>query len=103
MARLPTEGPEQLFHFAPPRTAPRARRGADTGEKLLITGIAGGLGRLIARRAGDAFRISGVDRVPWEGFPANVSMHVVDLRKRKFEDVFRTERTVYRYLAKSAA
>ena len=94
MARLPTEDPAQLFHFAPRPLAagPRPRRGAETGEKVLITGIAGGLGRLIARRAGDAFRISGVDRVPWEGFPANISMHVVDLRKRKFEDVFRTER-----------
>jgi UDP-glucose 4-epimerase len=88
MARAPVEGPEQLFHFA----EARPRRGAVPGEKLLITGIAGGLGRLIARRVGDFFQISGVDRTPWEGYPANIRMHVVDLRKRKFEDVFRTER-----------
>jgi len=95
MARAPVEGPEQLFHFAPPRPeapTPRPRRGAEPGEKLLITGIAGGQGRLIARRVGDFFKIAGVDRTPWEGFPPNVNMHVVDLRKRKFEDVFRTER-----------
>jgi UDP-glucose 4-epimerase len=95
MARAPVEGPEQLFHFATPRADAeplRPRRGAQPGEKLLITGIAGGQGRLIARRVGDFFRISGVDRSPWEGFPPNVRMHVVDLRKRKFEDVFRTER-----------
>ena len=95
MARAPVEGPEQLFHFAAPPAeaeAARSRRGAQPGEKLLITGIAGGQGRLIARRVGDFFRISGVDRSPWEGFPPNVRMHVVDLRKRKFEDVFRTER-----------
>ena len=95
MARVPVEGPEQLFHFAEPRPAaeaPRIRRGAQPGEKLLITGIAGGQGRLIARRVGDFFQIAGVDRTPWEGFPAHVNMHVVDLRKRKFEDVFRTER-----------
>src|SRR5439155_14782172 len=94
MARSPVEGPEQLFHFAPAARAafPRTRRGAEPGEKLLITGIAGGLGRLIARRLGDYFRVAGVDRSPWEGFPPNVSMHVVDLRKRKFEDVFRIER-----------
>ena len=95
MARAPIEGPEQLFHFAPAeatRDAPRPRRGAQPGEKVLITGIAGGQGRLIARRLGDFFRISGVDRAPWEGAPGNVAMHVVDLRKRKFEDVFRTER-----------
>ena len=95
MARVPTEGPEGLFHFAAPHPAAepaRPRRGAEPGEKLLITGIAGGQGRLIARRVGDFFRIAGVDRSPWEGFPPNVRMHVVDLRKRKFEDVFRTER-----------
>src|SRR5881296_2716515 len=93
MARVPSEGPEQLFHFAPAAGAVlRTRRGAEPGEKLLITGIAGGLGRLIAKRLGDYFKVAGVDRSPWEGFPPNVSMHVVDLRKRKFEDVFRTER-----------
>jgi len=94
MARVPSEGPEQLFHFAPAAGAEvlRTRRGAEPGEKLLITGIAGGLGRLIAKRLGDYFKVAGVDRSPWEGFPPNVSMHVVDLRKRKFEDVFRTER-----------
>jgi UDP-glucose 4-epimerase len=94
MARLPTEGPDELFHFpsSDESRAPRVRRGAEPGEKLLITGIAGGQGRLIARRVGELFRIAGVDRTPWEGFPTNVRMHVVDLRKRKFEDVFRTER-----------
>jgi UDP-glucose 4-epimerase len=94
MARVPVEGPEQLFHFAPApeAAAPRVRRGAQPGERLLITGIAGGQGRLIARRVGDFFQLSGVDRVPWEGYPPNVRLHVVDLRKRKFEDVFRTER-----------
>ena len=94
MARLLTEGPERFFHFAPatPAGEPRPRRGADPGEKLLITGIAGGQGRLIARRVGERYRIAGADRMPWEGFPPHVTMHVVDLRKRKFEDVFRTER-----------
>ena len=94
MARAPAGGPEELFHFA---HAPRAvdlppRHGAEPGEKLLITGIAGGQGRLIARRLADYFHISGVDRQAWEGYPPSIRMHVVDLRKRKFEDVFRTER-----------
>src|SRR2546425_1094948 len=96
MARFPREGPEQLFHFTqaytPPPADARAHRGAEPGEKLLITGIAGGQGRLIARRVADFFQIAGVDRVPWQGAPHNVRLHVVDLRKRKFEDVFRTER-----------
>jgi UDP-glucose 4-epimerase len=95
MGGAPVEGPEQLFHFAeaePASAARRLRRRAEPGEKLLITGIAGGQGRLIAQRVSDFFQIAGVDRTPWEGAPPGVSMHVVDLRKRKFEDVFRTER-----------
>jgi UDP-glucose 4-epimerase len=88
-------GPEELFHFTPARgrtETGRLRAGAQPGEKLLITGIAGGQGRLIAQRVSDYFSVAGVDRMPWEGCPRGVSMHVVDLRKRKFEDVFRTER-----------
>src|SRR5262245_22180563 len=95
MARVPSEGPERLFHFAPAEAVGatgRPRLGAARGERLLITGIAGGQGRLIARRLADFFQIIGADRQPWEGAPPDVRMHVVDLRKRKFEDVFRTER-----------
>ena len=95
MARVPAGGPEELFHFGhvrPEVAPPRPRRGAEPGEKLLITGIAGGQGRLIARRVADAFQIAGVDRAAWEGYPPSIRMHVVDLRKRRFEDVFRTER-----------
>jgi UDP-glucose 4-epimerase len=61
-------------------------------ERLLITGIAGGQGRLLARRIRDRFDIIGVDRVPWERHPRHVRMHVLDLRRRKLEDLFRTER-----------
>ncbi|MEN8159105.1 MAG: NAD-dependent epimerase/dehydratase family protein, partial [Myxococcota bacterium] len=60
-------------------------------EKILITGVASGLGRLLARRLLENFEVCGVDRVPWEGRPRNVTVHVVDLRKRGFEDVIRNE------------
>jgi UDP-glucose 4-epimerase len=60
-------------------------------EKILITGVASGLGRLLARRLLENFEVCGVDRVPWEGRPRNVTVHVVDLRKRGFEDVIRSE------------
>jgi len=68
------------------------RGGAQPGEKVLITGIAGGQGRLIARRLRGTYAVTGVDRVPWEGHPPDVGVHVLDLRKRKMEDIFRTER-----------
>jgi len=60
-------------------------------EKVLITGIAGGQGRLLARRLLENYEVCGADWVPWEGHPRGVSVHAVDLRKKKFEDVVRTE------------
>jgi UDP-glucose 4-epimerase len=60
-------------------------------EKVLITGIAGGQGRLLTRRLLENFEVCGVDRVSWEGAPRGVRVHHVDLRKKKFEDVIRTE------------
>ena len=63
-------------------------------EKLLITGIAGGQGRLVARLAAEAWDVCGVDRDEMLAFNdgTQVRVHAVDLRKRKFEDVFRHER-----------
>ena len=60
-------------------------------EKVLITGISGGQGRLLARRLLENYEVCGVDWVPWDGHPRAISVHVVDLRKKKFEDVIRTE------------
>jgi UDP-glucose 4-epimerase len=60
-------------------------------EKILITGIAGGQGRLLARRLLENYEVCGADWTTWEGHPRGVTIHQVDLRKRKFEDVVRTE------------
>ncbi len=60
-------------------------------EKVLITGIAGGQGRLLARRLRENYEVCGVDRVGWDGAPRGIAVHVVDIRKKKFEDVIRTE------------
>jgi UDP-glucose 4-epimerase len=60
-------------------------------EKVLITGIAGGQGRLLTRRLLENFEVCGVDVEPWESPPEGVKIHTLDLRKKKFEDVIRTE------------
>ena len=60
-------------------------------EKVLITGISGGQGRLLARRLLENYEVCGVDRVAWEGHPREIAVHTVDLRKKRFEDVIRTE------------
>ncbi len=61
-------------------------------KKVLITGIAGGQGRLLTRRLMERFQVCGVDRVRWEGQPRGVRLDVVDLRKKKFADVIRMQR-----------
>ena len=61
-------------------------------KKVLITGIAGGQGRLLTRRLNERFEVCGVDRARWEGHPRGVRPYVVDLRKKKFQDVIRRER-----------
>jgi UDP-glucose 4-epimerase len=60
-------------------------------EKVLITGISGGQGRLLARRLAEKYDVCGVDRVPWKGHPEGIRVHVVDLTRKKLEDVIRTE------------
>src|SRR6185503_4978907 len=104
MARPIHDPPDALFHFGEPApvaeqpAAPASetwlhpRGGAKPGETVLITGIAGGQGRLIARRLASTFDLVGVDRTYWEGHPPGLRVHKVDIRKRKFEDIFRTER-----------
>jgi len=61
-------------------------------EKVLVTGIAGGLGRLVGRRLHGRYEVTGVDSVQWRHRPPGMNTFVADLRKRKFEDVVRTER-----------
>jgi UDP-glucose 4-epimerase len=60
--------------------------------KVLITGIASPLGRLLARRLASGWRVCGVDTRAWQGRPREIAMHVADLRKRELEEVMRTER-----------
>ncbi len=61
-------------------------------EKVLIAGISGGVGRLLARRLLADGDVCGADSASWESRPAQIPHYRVDLRKREFEDVIRTER-----------
>jgi UDP-glucose 4-epimerase len=61
--------------------------------KVLITGISGKLGRLVADKlVEDGHEVLGIDRRPWPDAPEGVKMFRADIRKRPAEDVFRTER-----------
>lgn len=61
-------------------------------EKVLITGVAGALGRSVAERIRTDHSVIGIDQSPWVGHPADVHVVTADLRKRRMEDVFRRER-----------
>jgi len=60
-------------------------------RKVLITGISGGQGRLLAKRLAERYDVCGVDRMPWEGAPRNIRVHTLDLRKKRFRNILRTE------------
>ncbi len=60
-------------------------------HKIVLTGIAGRLGRLVARRLhrqGDA-HVVGIDRRAFPGKPRDVEHVQVDIRSKKARDVFR--------------
>jgi UDP-glucose 4-epimerase len=62
-------------------------------QRVLITGIAGGMGRLVARHLlATGHTVFGIDERPWHGHPEGIDVHLCDLRKRRAEDVFRTRR-----------
>jgi UDP-glucose 4-epimerase len=61
-------------------------------DKIVVTGIAGRLGRLLARRLhreGEG-RVVGIDRREFPGRPRDIDHVQVDIRSKKARDVFRT-------------
>jgi UDP-glucose 4-epimerase len=61
--------------------------------KVLITGLAGKLGRLVGQRlAADGHQVIGIDRRPWPEPPAGIELYRYDIRKRAAEEVFRSAR-----------
>lgn len=64
----------------------------ETGvRKVVITGIAGRLGRIVAKRLhrDPRFAVAGIDRRPFPDKPKDIEHYQVDLRSKKAQDVFR--------------
>ena len=58
--------------------------------RVMVTGVSSPIARLVASELlARGHEIMGLDRRPWEGAPAGVEMHAVDIRKRAAEDLFR--------------
>jgi UDP-glucose 4-epimerase len=61
--------------------------------KVLVTGISGKIGRLVALElVSEGHEVIGIDRRPWPDAPEGVRVFETDIRKRPAEDVFRTQR-----------
>jgi UDP-glucose 4-epimerase len=56
---------------------------------VAITGVAGNLGKALARLLHTETRLIGIDRRPFLDRPKDLEHHQVDLRKRKVEEAFR--------------
>jgi UDP-glucose 4-epimerase len=61
-------------------------------DGIAITGIAGNLGRALAKMLHGHERIIGIDRRPFRGKPKDLEMHEVDIRRNKAEGPFRKGR-----------
>lgn len=62
-----------------------------TPRMVVVTGIAGRLGRIVARRLhrDGRFHVVGIDRRPFAERPKDIEHHQVDLRSRRARDIFR--------------
>ncbi len=76
------------------RASTRAQTPSETASPdaegaVLVTGICGRLGRLLARELHRDDRVVGVDRRPFPERPKDVVHHQVDMRRKKMKDIFR--------------
>ncbi|MFI5300958.1 MAG: SDR family oxidoreductase [Polyangiales bacterium] len=61
--------------------------------KVLVLGIAGGVGRVVAKQLLErGHEVIGIDARAWPDAPKEIDLHEIDLRKRGAEDIFRTRR-----------
>ncbi len=58
-------------------------------QNVVITGICGRLGRLVAARLHETHQLIGIDRRSGEGLPPETTFYQLDLRRKKVHDVFR--------------
>jgi len=87
----PTAAAPEAPGEAPPADADaEAGRAADT-ERVIITGVAGRLGRLVAQRLHrePGIRVLGIDRRAFPGRPKDVEHLNVDLRSKRAREAFR--------------
>jgi UDP-glucose 4-epimerase len=80
---------EQVEHAPQPEPTTGKRPKVATEGGVLVTGICGRLGRLLARELHRTDRVVGVDRRPFADRPKDIVHHEVDMRRKKMKDIFR--------------
>jgi UDP-glucose 4-epimerase len=65
---------------------------ADMPRTVLVTGIAGNLGRALAKLLHTETQVIGIDRRPFAGRPKDIVHHQVDIRKARVAEAFRRRR-----------
>jgi UDP-glucose 4-epimerase len=61
-------------------------------KSVLVTGIAGNLGRALAKLLHTETQVVGLDRRPFPGRPKDIAHYRLDIRKAKVEEAFRQRR-----------
>lgn len=84
-----TSDPESLPP-APAQLGSGAPAAADSEGSIVVTGICGRMGRLLARRLHRTGQVVGIDRRPFVGKPEDVVHHRFELRRRQAKEIFRS-------------
>jgi UDP-glucose 4-epimerase len=66
-------------------------QGAPAGA-VIITGICGRMGQLLARQLHRKLPVIGIDRRRFEGKPEDIVHYQIDVRRRKTQDIFRSSK-----------
>lgn len=64
----------------------------DTRETVLVTGAAGGLGRLLCRKLHRHYKVLGIDRRPFADRPKDIEHHRIDLRRKSATTLIRKKK-----------
>jgi UDP-glucose 4-epimerase len=74
------------------RTRKSKSRGVSQQGAVVITGISGTMGRLLAKTLHRDHKVVGIDRRPFPEAPRDIELNRIDIRSRRCEDVFRTHK-----------
>ena len=81
----------EVVPVAAPKSEPTTAKlpRPETEGSVLVTGVCGRLGKLLARELHRNDRVVGVDRRSFDDRPKDIVHHQIDMRRKKMKDIFR--------------